>query len=129
MKCKDCGAEIPDGAKFCPVCGKPADGEKECEAAPARSGKAELISGCILSGMAFVFGFVLLVIGLVRKTNVGHDMLAFFPAIIGIVLDSFALVRADENKNAAAKTASIVALGLACFTVFFGFIAYCVLLA
>ncbi len=58
--CTKCGAEMADGAAFCPKCGQAAQAVQPSQ--PAQSGMAENVAGCLSYLLGWVTGIVFFLI-------------------------------------------------------------------
>lgn len=56
--CKQCGAQLPEGAHVCPQCGKPVE-QTAAQQAPARPAAKPVISNKTLSSVTKIFTFVM----------------------------------------------------------------------
>ena len=136
MECKHCGTALSEEAKFCPNCGKPVQHEQQTPVTETQTNQTKsglsptMMTGLLLSAIAFLTGLILFSILLSKKgLLLGHDTLVFLPAFAGLAFDTFALSNALAKKNSFEKLLSIVALSLAGFAVFYGFLTYCILAA
>ena len=137
MKCKRCGAELIEGAKYCYSCGDPIKNEVEQEELISETPKEKAVVklpsitliGLVLSAIAFVASLVLMSMTLARNAIVvGHDTLMFIPAFTGLAIGLYTLKQALAQKDKMKKIFSIVILSLAGFAIFYGFLTYCILL-
>lgn len=135
MKCKYCGKEHLDTANFCPFCGKTVEKEPEApepetpEVNEAEGFKPIPVIGFLLSAISFLAGFILFTIMLANKiATVGVDTLVFLPAFAGLVFDIYAFSHARAKKKKLGMIISFVSLALVGFTIFYGFVTYCVFL-
>ena len=127
MVCKHCGADLPEGTQFCPVCGRPVETETAIgENKPFKlTENFALLTACVLSAIAFVMGVIFFSMILARGGVItGYTTFIELPAFGGLVFGIYAFCRAKSDKE---KLFSKIALLLAGFSIFYGFITYCVL--
>lgn len=149
MKCSHCGAENNEDAIFCSNCGKPIQLENETnipntvsdesakpiqEQPVSKSLNLEIFKnlnataliGLIFSSIAFFAGLVLYSLMLSKKWLIfGPDTLAIIPAFAGLALNLKVLL---HDKDVKSKLVNIISIALAGFTIFYGFLTYCIYL-
>lgn len=152
MKCSNCDKELSEESKFCSYCGTPVQIAQEGQSLNSTDGekaksqsKPELsqtqrdkttggflpvtLIGIVFSSIAFLTGIVLYSIILSRKVMaIGHDTLVLVPAFVGLAFGIFALRNGIVNRKNSEKLFGCIAILLSGFAVFYGFVAYCVLL-
>lgn len=149
MKCNHCGKDINEDARFCCYCGTPlqtlqdevtatVDGEDTNPQSTAESSQSKTnetkkcskpitLIGIVFSTIAFLSGLVIFSIMLAKKlVAVGADTLIFISAFVGLACGIVNLCKGFSDKKQ--KILSLGAIALSGFTVFYGFLTYCVLL-
>ena len=99
MFCKKCGKEIPEGSRFCPVCGTE---QEEETVLPKQAKKKKLHKYTII-------GIIMLVIGMIEDIGPTRTMpLMFF--LIADALFIFAYLQINKEADQSGKKANTVLL-------------------
>ncbi len=87
MYCSHCGKEIAETAMMCPNCGAPTNNQIEPKVKTEKN--PLVLSGFVISIISFIFGFIWMVIGLAKDSELASDIVSATSSLFTLLASSY----------------------------------------